>query len=113
MLSYVAIGLLFFALFLGLVVLISVLSDKTTPKSVVFIHGGLAFIALTLVFITVLQKHAHGPIIAFSILTLAAIGGLRLFYCDMRKKPIPKWLALLHPLIAIIGLFALIFYALF
>lgn len=110
---YVAIGLLVLTLFLGLIVLIEILSDRTTPKPVVFIHGGLAILALLLIVISIIRHHGQGPIVALAILVLAAVGGLILFSIDIRNKPIPKWLALVHPLVAIIGLFALILYALF
>jgi hypothetical protein len=54
------------------------------------------------------------PLLLTSIILfiLAALGGLTLFTIDMKHKPIPKFLALLHPLLAVIGLIVLIIYAL-
>jgi len=110
---YIAIGLFVLAAFMGLIVLIEILSDRPTPKPAVFAHGTFAVVALLLLLFVVVKQHGGGPVISLSILVLAALGGLTLFTIDMQKKPIPKWLALVHPFAAVIGLIALVAYALF
>lgn len=110
---YIAIGLFVLAAFMGLIVLIEILCDRPTPKGVVYTHGIFAGIGLLLLILFMVYHQGTNPILSVTILILAALGGVALFTIDIRKKPIPKWLALLHPLIAIIGLITLIAYALF
>lgn len=104
-----AIILFALAAMFGLVLLISILQDIPTPKPSVFIHGGLAILGLGLVTAyVIIQGYSSALITALVLLIIAASGGLFLFARDMRNKSIPKWLALLHPLIAFAGLIALI-----
>jgi hypothetical protein len=42
------------------------------------------------------------------LFVLAALGGITLFIRDIQHKPLPKWLAIMHGLVAIIG-FAVLF----
>jgi FtsH-binding integral membrane protein len=107
---YLAIGLFVLAAIFGLIVLTAVLRDQPTPKPAVFIHGGVAAIALLLVIFYIAKNNGSGPIWSLVLFILAALGGLTLFTMDMRKKPIPKWIAIIHPLVALAGLLALILY---
>lgn len=106
---YVAIGLFVLAAVFGLIVLTAILRNKPTPKPAVFIHGGIAVIALLIVIFYIAQ-HGSGPILSVTLFILAALGGLTLFTIDMQKKPIPKLIAIIHPLVAAAGLVALILY---
>jgi len=107
---YLAIGLFVLAAIFGLIVLTAILRDKPTPKPVVFIHGTVAAIALLLVIYFIAQNNGSGPIVSLVLFVLAALGGLTLFTIDMKKKPIPKWIAIIHPVVAAAGLIALILY---
>lgn len=109
----IALGLFGLAIFAGLIVLVAILTDRPTLKPAVFIHGGLAILGLCLLIFSIIKHHGTGPILSVSILLLAAIGGFTLFTIDMKKKPIPKWLAVGHPIIAMVGFVLLIGYALF
>lgn len=108
-----AIILFIIAAIFGLIVLTAILKDKPTPKPAVFTHGPIAAIALIIVIIYAVMGHMQ-PLLLTSIIlfVLAALGGLTLFTIDMRKKPIPKLLAVLHPILAIIALITLIVYVL-
>lgn len=108
-----AIVLFIIAAIFGLIILTSILKNKPTPKPIVFIHGPLAAIALILV-ISYMVIQGASPLLITSVVlfVLAALGGLTLFTIDMRNKPIPKLLAMLHPLIAVAGLIVLIIYVL-
>lgn len=103
-----AIVLFIISAILGLFVLIALLRNKTTPKPAVFIHGPIALLALILL-ITYAVIKGTSPLLMTSIalFILAALGGLALFTIDMRKKPIPKLLAILHPVIAVAGFIVL------
>lgn len=107
---YIAIGLFVLAAVFGLIVLTAILRNKPTPKPAVFIHGGVAVIALLLVIFYVAQHNWSGPILSLVLFILAALGGLTMFTIDMSKKPIPKAIAIIHPLIAVAGLVALILF---
>lgn len=45
---------------------------------------------------------------AVALFILAALGGLTLFTLGLKKKPVPKLLAIIHPLVAIAGLITLV-----
>ena len=105
-----AIGLFVIAAVFGLILLIAILRNQTTPKPVVFIHGGFAVMALLLVILFIIRNNGEGPMVSLGLFILAALGGLILFSIDIRNKPVPKWLAIVHPIAAALGLLTLIFY---
>jgi hypothetical protein len=92
----------------GLVILSAVLGDRATPKPVVFTHGAFVVVALILVIIYTGMHGALSPITALVLFIIAALGGLTMFAIDMSKKPIPKWIAVVHPILAVIALIFLI-----
>ncbi|OJW53466.1 MAG: hypothetical protein BGO67_01840 [Alphaproteobacteria bacterium 41-28] len=91
----------------GLVVLTSILQNKPTPKCFVYTHGGVAAIALLMVIYYVFEHPDHAPIASLVLFLIAAAGGFTLFFIDFKGKKIPKWLALVHPVIAVCGVLAL------
>jgi len=107
---YLAIALFALAAVFRLIVLTAILRNKPTPKPAVFIHGGLAVTALLIVIFYIAENAGSGPILSVVLFVLAALGGLTLFTIDMQKKPIPKWIALVHPLVAVVALVTLILY---
>src|SRR5262245_15156761 len=108
-----AIMLFLIAAIFGLIILTAILKNQPTPKSIVFTHGPIAALALILVIIYSIRGHTE-PLLITSIVLfiLAALGGLTLFTIDMRNKPIPKLLAVIHPIVAVIALISLIIYVL-
>ncbi len=103
-----AIVLFVVAAIFGLMNLVPILKNKPTPKPSVFIHGGVAAIGLLLVILAVAKATGPSPVSALILFVIAALGGFALFGIDMQKKPVPKWLAVLHPIIAAVGLILLI-----
>ncbi len=103
-----AIVLFVVAAIFGLVNLLPILQSKPAPKSSVFIHGGVAALGLLLVILAVAKAVGPSPLSALVLFVVAALGGFVLFGIDMQKKPVPKWLAVLHPIIAAVGLVLLI-----
>lgn len=109
----IAVVLFVIAAFFGLYVLLAILQNRSTPKGAVFTHGPLAALALILVLIYMFMGPGHRePLLVTSVVlfVIAALGGLTLFTIDMSKKPIPKLIAVLHPIIAVIALITLIIY---
>lgn len=105
-----AIILFAFAAIFGLAALIPILKNKTTSKPVVFTHGGLAAVALVLVIMATATSSGPAPLPSLIIFVAAAVGGFIMFALDMMKKPIPKILALGHPILAVVGLVLLILF---
>lgn len=113
MLLKVAIALFILGAIFGLIVLTSILRDRPTPKPMVLFHGLFVATALVLVliaFFTGQQDKLLG--ISLSLFIIAALGGFTLVFNDLLKRPIPKWLAVAHPLVAASGLVVLIIYVL-
>jgi hypothetical protein len=104
-----AIVLFIVAAIFGSIILLAILKNKPTPKTVVFMHGLFALIAVLLVALFAIRSHGDSmPTLSLVLFLVATVGGLTLFTIDMLKKPIPKALAVLHPVIAVGGLVALI-----
>ncbi|KTC88012.1 MULTISPECIES: hypothetical protein [Legionella] len=108
-----AIFLFIIALCFGIGLLVTVLSDRPTSRPVVLIHGGAALLGLLLIIAYILKGNFQ-PLLVISVVLfiVAALGGLTLFIFDMRAKPIPKALAILHPLLALTAFLTLIIYIL-
>lgn len=99
----VACILLLLAAVFGLINLTSILKDKQAPRLAVMAHGIIAVFALfALAAYTVV--HPDTLLITGDILlVLAALGGFGLLMIDLSGKPIPKKIAMMHPLLAVVG----------
>ena len=102
----------FFALaaILGMFLLSFVLKGKETPKAVVFTHGPLAVIGVVLLIVYAFER-PPGPMESIIIFLIAAAGGLMMIARDLTGKAIPKWLAVLHGLLAVSGFILLLVFA--
>ncbi|HWJ91187.1 MAG TPA: hypothetical protein VNR87_08730 [Flavisolibacter sp.] len=94
----------FFALaaILGMILLFFIISGKKTSTTMAIAHGVLAAAGL---FVLVLYSFRNHPGTKDSLVLfiVAATGGVIVFIRDVNNKPIPKWLAILHGLIALSG----------
>jgi hypothetical protein len=108
----IAAAIAFFSLaaLLGLLLLSFVLRGKETPKAVVFTHGPLAVTGLVLLLIYAFN-HKPGPLEAIIAFMVAALGGFVLVFRDLTGKPVPKWLAVVHGLVAVTGFILLVIFA--
>jgi hypothetical protein len=106
---YLVIGLFALGAILGMYVLPVVLQKKETPKFVAFIHG--AFVAAALILLIIYNSNHPGLIESIVLFVVAALGGLVLIIRDLTGKPLPKWLAVGHGLIAVAGFVFLLAYA--
>ena len=107
---YTAITLFALSAILGMVLLTFVLQGKETPKGIVFSHGPLAVAGLILLIIYAF-KESPGPIEAIILFIIAAAGGLIMVFKDLTGKSVPKWLAVIHGLIAVTGFIFLLAFA--
>lgn len=105
-------AILFFTIagLLGIYLLSFIVQNKNTPKAIVFTHGPLAAIGLTLLLIYIIF-YSPKPFISFILFVLAALGGITLIYRDLTNQTIPKWLAIGHGTIAIIAFLLLLLFA--
>ncbi len=105
---FTAIVLFLIAAVFGLMTLIAVLKNNPTSRPTVLIHGAVAAIALLIVLVATVQATGPAPVASLILFLIAAAGGFILFAVDLQKKPLPKWLALVHPVVAALGLVSLI-----
>ena len=111
----VAIFLLLVAVTLGLGVLPQILQERRPNKTIRALHGLFAATGLILVYVHVFAfMVSFSPLLVVSLvlLTLAALGGLTLVILAQKKIYAPKIVIVLHPLVAIAGLFALVIHIL-
>ena len=104
------IAIIFFAVaaVFGIVNLVSILTNKATMKPSVYIHGVLAATGLVLLIIYAVQEASKNVTLSILLFIVAAIGGFILFGRDLMKKAGPKWLALVHGLVAVISFIILL-----
>jgi hypothetical protein len=108
---YTIIGLFALGAIVGLYLLTLVLQSKETPKAVVLLHGLFVVVALvTLIVYT--TKNTPGPVESLVLFIIAALGGIVVAYRDFTGKKIPRWLAVVHGLIAVTGFIFLVVFAL-
>lgn len=106
---YTSIAFFALAAILGMILLSYVLREKETPKGVVFTHGPLAAIGLILLIIYTVNQ--PGPVESIVLFTIAALGGVVMLVKDLSGKKIPKWLGVLHGLLAVSGFIFLLVFA--
>jgi hypothetical protein len=94
---------------LGLTIIIRLLKGKPTIKPVVFLHGGVAATALVILIIYAINN-AMSPTASIVIFVIAALGGFILLANDLRKKPGPKALAVIHALAAVTAFIILLLF---
>ncbi len=102
-----SISLFIIAAGFGLVVLTSILQNKPTPKFFVYAHGAIAGLALLILLYYMATHPSNSPIVSLLFFLVAAFGGFIMYFIDIQGKPVPKWLALIHPVIALVALFSL------
>jgi hypothetical protein len=88
---------------IGLTLAYAILKKKETSMRAALLHGALGAAGLVLVLAHEL-KHPH-PYLATAIvlLAVAALGGAWLFANDLRKKPGPAALIVIHALVAVVA----------
>lgn len=99
---------------LGLTVAIAIFTKKpSTPKVAVYAHGLLAATALALLIFFTLNNSGNRPLVSLILFVVAAIGGFILFFNDVKGKPGPAGLVVVHALAAITAFVLLLIFAFF
>ncbi|MHB8262001.1 MAG: hypothetical protein ACYDCN_12310 [Bacteroidia bacterium] len=107
---YLSVCLFALGAIVGMYLLALVLQKKETPKFVVLIHGTFVVVALILLIYYSFQNHP-GPTESIILFVVAAVGGITLIIRDITGKALPRWLAIGHGLVAVIGFVYLLVYA--
>lgn len=103
---YTIIGLFALGALVGMYLLSLVIQKKETPKFVAVIHG--VFVAAALVMLIVYNSKVPDFIDSIILFVVAALGGAVLFVRDITGKSLPKWLAMVHALVAVSGFIVLL-----
>jgi hypothetical protein len=111
---YLIITLFALAAVFGLIIAAAIYVKKpSTPKGVVAAHGIFAAVGLVLLIVYAINNPDNYPKISIIIFVIAALGGAVLFFNDMKKKPGPFSLVIVHALAAVTAFVLLLVYAFF
>ena len=111
---YLTITLFALSAVMGIIIALAIINKKPeTPKTVVYAHGLLAATALALLLYYSFSNPDNYPKASIIIFVVAALGGFLLFFNDMRKKPGPVGLIVIHALAAVTAFGLLLVFAFF
>jgi hypothetical protein len=111
---YLIIILFALAAVMGLVIATAIFNKKpATPKPAVIAHGIFAATALVLLIYYMLQNPGHYPKVSLILFVVAALGGFVLLYNDLKKKPGPLSIVIVHALVAVTAFVLLLAFVLF
>ena len=96
----------------GMYLLSLILRNKQTPKAVTIIHGLFAVLGVVLLIIYCF-KHNTDLLTSIIVFLVAAVSGIMLNYRDLTGKSVPKWFAIAHGLVAVVGFALLLVFAFF
>lgn len=91
------------AAILGLTVAVALLRKKETSKPVAFAHGAFGAAGLVLLLMHALANPHRMLSIALGLFVVAALGGFVLLANDLRRKPGPVYLIVVHAVVAVIA----------
>lgn len=100
------------AAIVGIIMLYYLLAGRPIPKGMAFVHGPLALaglIVLIIYAVTTSSHHKHYE--SITLFSVAAVGGVVLFYRDITGKSLPKWLGVLHGVLALAGIVAILLHS--
>jgi hypothetical protein len=100
------------AALLGLTVAVQIFKKRETSKPAALAHGAFGAVALVLLIVYAIH-HAHPWLTtAIILLVIAALGGAIVFINDLRKKPGPVALVVIHALAAVVAVVLVLLVAL-
>lgn len=111
---YLTIGLFALAAVMGVVLAVSIFRPApSTPKSVVVAHGLFAASALVILIYYAVKNPDNYPLVSLVLFVVAALGGFILLFNDLKSKPGPRSLVVIHALAAVVAFVLLLAFALF
>lgn len=91
------------AAILGLATAVRIFTKRETSKGIAVTHGLFGAAGLVLVLLYALKNPHQLLTTAIALLVVAALGGAIAFVNDLRKKPGPAALIVIHALVAIVA----------
>jgi peptidoglycan/LPS O-acetylase OafA/YrhL len=88
---------------LGLTVATQIFQKRETSKGVAVAHGLFGAVALVLLILHAVKSPHQWLTTAIILLVVAALGGAIVFVNDLRKKPGPLGLIVIHALVAVVA----------
>ena len=88
---------------LGLTVAVALFKKKETSKPVVLAHGAAGAAGLVLLLLYALAHTERRLTIAIGLFVVAALGGFVLLANDLRRKPGPTFLIVVHAVVAVMA----------
>jgi hypothetical protein len=111
---YAIIALFALAAVMGLTVAVAIFKPvPSTPKPAVVAHGILGASALILLIYYAVNNPGNYPRISLVLFVVAALGGAVLLVNDLKKKPGPRSLVIIHALVAVSAFVLLLAFVLF
>lgn len=89
------------AAILGLTIAVQIFKKRETSKAVALTHGLVGAVGLILLILYAVKNPASLLTTAIVLLVVAALGGAIVFVNDLRKKPGPVALVVIHALVAV------------
>ncbi|MBC7865294.1 MAG: hypothetical protein IAF38_20125 [Bacteroidia bacterium] len=108
---YAAISIFGLVAISGMYLFSLIMRNKQMPKAVTLIHGLFGGLGIVLLIVYCFNNKT-GPVVSIIVFAVAAFAGVMLNYRDITGKKVPKWLAMLHGLVAVIGFAFLLVFAL-
>lgn len=100
------------AAILGLTVAAQIFKKRETSKGIAIAHGAFAAIALVMLVLYAVKNPHPWLTTAIVLFVIAALGGGAVFFNDLRKKPGPLALIVIHALLAVVGVVLVLLVAL-
>lgn len=91
------------AALLGLTVAVQILKKRETSKAVAIAHGLFGAAGLVTLLLYALKNPHRLLTTAIVLLVVAALGGAIVFANDLRKKPGPVGLVVIHAVVAVVA----------
>jgi hypothetical protein len=111
---YVIITLFALAAVMGIIIAAAIFGNKpSTPKPAVVAHGLFGATALVLLIVFAMNNPMTYPKASLILFVIAALGGFLLLFNDLKKKPGPKGVVVIHALVAVTAFVLLLAFALF
>lgn len=85
----------------GLILAVSIFKKKETSKPLAVVHGLAGAAGLVLLILHAVQNPQKLLTTAITLFVIAALGGVLLFANDLRRRPGPAFLVVVHALVAV------------
>lgn len=107
---YIIIVLFALTAVVGFIILKNWLTTAETSRTIVYLHGIFAAVALVLLAVYAFQNPTRYPMVSIILFVIGALIGFYMFAEDLKKRFSPTWLAIVHALFGVAGFLLLLFF---